>query len=52
VKGDESDNQRAKRSERGHAGDCANERSMADLTPDLLACPNHLPINIGADYPE
>jgi hypothetical protein len=42
----------AKRSERGHAGDCANERSIADLALDLLTCPNHLPINIGADYAE
>jgi hypothetical protein len=49
VKGDQSDSQRAKCSERGQAGDCANECSISDLAPDLVACPTHLPINISAD---
>ena len=45
MKGDEAINQRAKRSERAHAGDYANERSISDLPPDFIACPTHLPIN-------
>jgi len=27
----------------------ANERSISDLPPDFVACPTHLPINIGTN---
>src|ERR1700751_295679 len=49
MKGDQSDRERAKPSECAHAGDCANEDSISNLAPGLLARPTRLPIDIGAD---
>jgi hypothetical protein len=42
VQGNQSDNQGAKRSERGHGGNCTNDRNIPDLAPGLLGEASHL----------